>query len=84
MRIKGGVVVAGLLAVACTGVTAPPGLPRPATPVTHPAERIRLEEPARRLGSWCGAASGLAAVGEAITASETAQWVEAGRGGAAG
>jgi hypothetical protein len=43
MRSKGGVVVAGLLAVACTGVTAPPGLPRPATPVTNPAERIRLD-----------------------------------------
>jgi hypothetical protein len=42
MRIRGALAVAGLLAVACATVTAPPGLPRPATPVTDPAERIRL------------------------------------------
>jgi hypothetical protein len=43
MRIGGAVAVAGLLAAACTPVTAPPGIPRPATPVTNPAERVRLD-----------------------------------------
>jgi hypothetical protein len=43
MRIKGAGAVAGLLAVACAAVTAPPGIPRPATPITNPTERVRLD-----------------------------------------
>ena len=43
-RIKGAVAVAGLLAVACAAATPPPpGIPRPATPVTNPTERVRLD-----------------------------------------
>jgi hypothetical protein len=44
MRIKGAVAVAGMLAVACAAAApAPPGIPRPATPVTNPTERLRLD-----------------------------------------
>jgi hypothetical protein len=42
VRIPCKAAVAGLLAVACATATAPPGIPRPATPVTDATERLRL------------------------------------------